>query len=426
MDHLSHNPYYPLSPYSEDDPPIDLEEYSEIKREHRVNNGRELERSPPIPIPKNNSLPHKSYAGSPPLNTIPSTLAAIYPDRIPASLTLEQWRAFEVVMKSYIKAKLIHDKSGRKMYYKQKYHHHRRIPNDTSTPVIASHSIILVNRSNTITNRDTSYVFRFLVGKRRDSIERSDFIRGLYSCKDIFRILSLQTQEERFRSLNYSFEEQWLDYWPLSSQPYHVSNSKVVAQHAFELILPFLRDFYACLPPGKIETEWMFPRGRSVASSGLDTAIREFEEETELSLKNAAKINIPPFKETYYGSDGRIYSTTYYIYETREMLTPRQKRMPNIIRPNLVSNDFEQVAWLTLDELRHDKGNGAKLNPARIGMIEQIILGFDNIPFMVIPIPRTYSLLYVSFHDNSDENNRPQTSPPISPRSTSAPPTCYS
>lgn len=421
MDHLSRNPYYPLFPLFEEDLQIDTHDSEE---ERSDNKDLSSTRTHSLSIPKTSSeempITHTNYSNSPPATKSSYIVPATYPDRIPQPLTLQQQYSFEIVMKAFIKAKLTHDKTGKKVFHRRK-NYYRKYNREYSS-VIASHSIILVNRSNITPNGSPPYVFRFLVGKRRDSIERSDFIRGLYAYRDIFRILSLQTQEERDRSLNYTFEEQWLDYWPLSSTSYHSSHSKSIAQHAFDIIKPFLTSFYACLPPGNSETEWMFPRGRSVSSGGLDTAIREFEEETELSLSSAAKINIPPFQETYYGSDGRIYSTTYYIYETRERMEPKQKTLANIIRPTLVSNDFEKVAWLTLDELKKSPTSEAKLNAPRIAIVERIIKEFQNIPFMVIPIPRTYSLmLYASL--DGDESH-PQITPPSSPRSISAPP-CY-
>jgi 8-oxo-dGTP pyrophosphatase MutT (NUDIX family) len=63
---------------------------------------------------------------------------------------------------------------------------------------------------------------------------------------------------------------------------------------------------------GLLENPWIFPKGRKQhTESDVDSALREFQEETQIDGISVCDI-IDPVEETYYGLDGRLYRTIYF------------------------------------------------------------------------------------------------------------------
>jgi len=73
------------------------------------------------------------------------------------------------------------------------------------------------------------------------------------------------------------------------------------------------------------EPPWYFPRGRSKNKSEteLETALREFEEETGISRSLLELFSATPIVENYQGSNGQQYHIKYFIYTLKfEPLPP--------------------------------------------------------------------------------------------------------
>jgi 8-oxo-dGTP pyrophosphatase MutT (NUDIX family) len=74
-----------------------------------------------------------------------------------------------------------------------------------------------------------------------------------------------------------------------------------------------------------IETEWEFPKGRrNPKEKDLECALREFEEETGISIAKIRIIeNVLPFEEIFIGTNHKSYKHKYflaYMHEPEEQL----------------------------------------------------------------------------------------------------------
>lgn len=279
----------------------------------------------------NSSYPRSSSSAP----RVPET----YKDRVAPVLSAEQ----EIVFSSIL-TQLEATKRGPRTFSKPV----RRSMRHSSS---RSYAIVLVYVPETTPTDPATY--RVLLGRRRDSIEYCDFIRGLYEYRELPRILSLMTIEERQRSL-LPFSQQWDDYWPLESEKYHKSPSRGEAETMYNIVRPFLEQLLALFPSSRTSNEYLCPRGRMNHFNGdpLAVAVKEFQEETRILLVNTSLAPLPLYDEVYYGSNGKIYSTEYYTVVTRNLVQPESRMVEGILRPSMVSNDFDEVKWFTLEELR--------------------------------------------------------------------------
>lgn len=228
--------------------------------------------------------------------------------------------------------------------------------------IIESYAIVLIS----ISREDECTV---LLGRRRDSIEYSDFIRGLYVPKELVGIISMMTKDEHERILKYDISVLWKDYWPINSEKYHQSRAYSYAKRVYNSNIDAVKQLIKLIGTKREETEWLLPRGRAKGYKDVDyreVAIKEFEEETCLSLDKCKKSVIQPYRELYTGSNGDKFATTHYIYVTENEMLPRKKRVDDILRGEFVSNDFDMVKWFTLEECK------IKLNNFRYGAVEEL------------------------------------------------------
>jgi len=279
----------------------------------------------------------------------------IYPDRIPKPFAseIDAMKYYEILQQ---------------LPNSPKYNIYRScfpVRGTKDVAIIESYAIVLVSFAR---GDDDPTI---LLGHRRESIEMSNLVRGLYDINELYIILSLISPDERRRLREYTFEALWQDYWPLNSHLYHMSKAKQIARAAYDRIKPWLVELLTIIPQSSIDTEWLFPRGRGsrkhVTMKGETIAIREFEEETELSLKEAKHVPIESYRELYFGSNGSTYATTHYVYMTEFEQLPAKRQAKTALRPWMVSNDFDSVAWLTMQQIRQ------KLNPHRVEMVEAFV-----------------------------------------------------
>jgi 8-oxo-dGTP pyrophosphatase MutT (NUDIX family) len=168
---------------------------------------------------------------------------------------------------------------------------------------------------------------KFLMIQRKDSLSFMEFIRGKYNTNDIVYIRNLihsMTQNEKSLISSRSFEDVWNYAWYQNN----VSNIKhtneyTESRNKFE----YLKDrqileklvnnsFFA----SEHEQEWGFPKGRrKLKECDIDCAIREFCEETRLSIDDIEVIdNIVPFEEIFFGTNNVLYKHTYYVAKIKD------------------------------------------------------------------------------------------------------------
>lgn len=185
---------------------------------------------------------------------------------------------------------------------------------------IFTEQLRLASNDDTIISDKIKHDLEFIMVSRRHSLGFSEFIRGRYKLNNVNEIhyLFKQMQEYEIESIkNNNFEYLVNEYWD-NNVPYSLKNDYIASKIKFDIfkqdteLLNSINSLY------KIP-EWGFPKGgmdKKNKESGLDCALREFTEETGISLSNIKLCNkISPIEEIMYGTDGVTYRNVYYFAE---------------------------------------------------------------------------------------------------------------
>jgi len=164
---------------------------------------------------------------------------------------------------------------------------------------------------------------KFLLIRRKDSIEYVNFIRGIYKLNNLehlTKIINRMTIEEISNIQTSSFENLWEKLWMKSLD---VDNLKIEHKKNYEKAYNKFMDLRnknkldSILKSYKsnwLESEWGFPKGRkNTYESDIEAAIREFTEETGINNDYYIILNSKEFIEEYIGTDGKIYKHIYFL-----------------------------------------------------------------------------------------------------------------
>jgi 8-oxo-dGTP pyrophosphatase MutT (NUDIX family) len=161
---------------------------------------------------------------------------------------------------------------------------------------------------------------KYLLIRRKHSLGYLEFIRGKYKVeKDdkIISLLKIMTPIEKEKILNKTFDELWTDIWKKTSYIQIYQNEYNRSKNKFTLLKSNnkLSKLVKATTLKFLTPEWGFPKGRrSNNENNLDTAIREFKEESSLTNEDFHIIkNIDPVQEIFFGSNGIKYKHIYYI-----------------------------------------------------------------------------------------------------------------
>lgn len=243
---------------------------------------------------------------------------------------------------------------------KKKYKKRKQF--NISEPITSYGLIIYSLSSSTKVENKIFQEPSFLIYQRRDNFEYMDFLRGVWSSEgQLPALFSLMSKEERERIRNYTFQELWDDLWIVQDCRLY-RDGFVKAKKKYDSIktqIPNLLDITtSCVkcPP------WGFPKGKKNGfhEDPLTCAIREFEEETKLSISSNVKIlEGVSFTENFKGSNGKAYATHYYLGGISNAIYPGIMHTPHCIRKTTISEEATAVGWFTLEETKK------YLNPRR-------------------------------------------------------------
>ena len=214
----------------------------------------------------------------------------------------------------------------------------------------------------------TKATIKFLLYQRRDTFEYIEFIRGLWTdASTLSRTFSLMTEEERQRILSHSFDDLWNDFW-VNHDFYGYKNGYEKAKRKYESIktkIPLLIASTTSLIPS---LEWGFPKGKKASSEPpLRTAIREFCEETKLdNSKLRVRTNVKPFDESILGTDGKVYTSRYFLGQYFEEKIPSYETLCGRIRPITISDEVFDLEWFKFEDAK------TKLCPERQEILEKV------------------------------------------------------
>jgi ADP-ribose pyrophosphatase YjhB (NUDIX family) len=183
--------------------------------------------------------------------------------------------------------------------------------------------------------------YEYLLVQRKDSLGYVDFLRGKYSESNDYQlknIISEITKKEKEDIMNYSYKELWNKLWNRVSETYEIKNEdkfnyiKNNKKHLFDEL---------CIWN---EPEWGFPKGRrDKKEKDLDTAIREFQEETGYSRDDIKLIkNLNSFEEIFTGSNLKSYKHKYFLAKINYEAS--------IFDKNYQKSEIGEMKWFSYEE----------------------------------------------------------------------------
>ena len=307
------------------------------------------------------------------------------------SIDDDKYKRFQLVLERYM-AYIKSISTGKPRHSYPTYPMQQQYMNQTRDTPTVSYGIILIHVENDANNeRQSSSIdamthaaaaaatstrglrtssgkkkIQYFLCHRRDTIEYANFIRGAYEPEDIYSICSLMSLMERQKITLFPFEKLWEDYRPIGRSKYHAKYYQQ-ARQKYEQIKPFIADFFACTTSQIKDTEWMFPRGRKdkISESDMETAEKEFLEETTIARSLISPLPVHPIMESYRGSNGTLFQTIYYVYIAADKIEP-QYTSTGSIREQSLSNDFTRCKWYYLSDL------DSVLNKRRYTMMTQV------------------------------------------------------
>lgn len=170
-------------------------------------------------------------------------------------------------------------------------------------------------------------------------------IRGKYSSANIEHMqvyIDSMTNHEKDLMSTKDFGELWEYMWGgvLSNRKNHDrAHAEIKFTNSRDIILECIQTSTTSWE----HPEWEFPKGRmQQGETDIECALREFEEETHISINTINVVyNICPFEEVYKGSNDKMYQITYFLAKLKDE------------EPNLSSFQEEEVSrmeWKDLEE----------------------------------------------------------------------------
>jgi 8-oxo-dGTP pyrophosphatase MutT (NUDIX family) len=202
---------------------------------------------------------------------------------------------------------------------------------------------------------------QLLMIKKSTTYHFSEFIHGKYTKHDnthLIRLFNNMTYHEKTDILTLNFQTMWYRIYRMNPSQYeHNRNNRMLSVYydkksKFETT--FLHDGGTRLKKlidqsTNGETPWEFPKGRknNIHEHTLDTAIREFTEETGIE-KSKYRIlwRVLPYIECY-KDFGTTYRNTYYIAEAIGEWEPIYN-----FTNNTMVNEVSSIKWVCKQHLR--------------------------------------------------------------------------
>lgn len=188
---------------------------------------------------------------------------------------------------------------------------------------------------------------RYHMFRRRNSAEYDTLIRGFAKKTNMFELLCLLSEDEKCRILSNEWRDIWDDYWTDKNYTgYRRLRSQ--SESRFAEIKELLSRLNGHFPQRVENRPLVFSKGKQCkGESGLQTAIREMEEETMMTMKGATLRFETPISQRYMGSNGKLYESKYYVIQ-RDATYSCPKKQLNGIRKETISYELEDDFWLEI------------------------------------------------------------------------------
>ncbi len=189
---------------------------------------------------------------------------------------------------------------------------------------------------------------KFLLVKRRNSLNYIDFIRGKYNINNLNSIINMtkyMSKDEIELLKNNNFNKLWHDLWLKNAYKKKYSDEMYKSNEKFNYLKSI--NFFDNLISEYSSTEWEIPKGgRNYNETNINCAIREFEEETSLTKNNYKIINcIDPIHDVFIGTNNKEYRHIFYtaLYNNNNIS----------YEYNHSNNEIDCVKWCSWNDINN-------------------------------------------------------------------------
>lgn len=195
----------------------------------------------------------------------------------------------------------------------------------------------------------------YFICQRRSTIEFAEVLRCGPRKDHLFEYFSVMTQSERELILEIAdnpekFHKVWDDF--LLDEINFFTKIERKTRKIFDIYSPYLRALIELTTSNTIDAPWGFPKGRqrTTDATRLETALREFHEETKIKIDNVQLLIEDSINYTIRGTDGCIYTTNFFVVNASEMTKPPLiETLNNCIHKNYLSNEMKDYKWIGFD-----------------------------------------------------------------------------
>ena len=164
---------------------------------------------------------------------------------------------------------------------------------------------------------------------RKDTIGYIELIRGNYNInnpeyiKELISYMSHKEKQKLLKNIN-RFDYLWIKLWSLDHQNVdcrRIENEYAKAKAKFEKLRNEynLENIIQKCSSDWSGPEWGFPKGRrEMKESDIESARREFEEESGFNFDEYEVLNIKPIYENFRGCNGINYRHIYYVAQSKK------------------------------------------------------------------------------------------------------------
>lgn len=209
--------------------------------------------------------------------------------------------------------------------------------------------------------REIEGIRKYLMIMRKDSLGYVELIRGNYPLDNLqylHNIFDEMTLTEKYKICTQGFDVLWNEMWVEDEEKKQkYKNEFYKAMKKFNRLYDgvTIEDTHVSIKSlvegskTKWESpEWGFPKGRrNLKEKDLACALREFEEETDISSNLLdVKMDIEPVEETFTGSNNKCYRHIYYVAHCKRDITPSiNKNKP------LQMIEIGDIQWLNFSQV---------------------------------------------------------------------------
>lgn len=218
-----------------------------------------------------------------------------------------------------------------------------------------------VLKDRDVTYSDVVHEIKYLLVRRKDSLNYVEFIRGKYDENDVkflYQAFSEISKTERQQILTMNFADLWKGLWMNSCSAGHLTTSEYLhAEYRFVNLKKGYRTIvgkYISLNLLYQDTEskydcpeWGFPKGkRNRRETDFECARREFYEETRIRENEYAVIHrLNSVSETFKGSNNVFYKHVYYV---SKYLSERAVSLDGATLEQLA--EIGDIGWFTAEQ----------------------------------------------------------------------------